>query len=258
MINQPIHVLFTRPLSGESIDRAAAEGIIIDTLSFISTMPVADEDLDRRIRDLAARPLVAVFTSMNAVDAVTGWLQKVPETWRIFCISEATRRSVANYFGEEVIKGTAESSASLAECISGWEGLGGPGSGEAGGPGSEVFFFCGDHRRDDLPSILRRQGITVNECIVYRTMQTPHLVHRVYDGIAFFSPSAVESFFSVNTVTGSTPLFAIGPTTAAAIGARCSNPVIIGDQPDKEALIQKMIGYFSNKRKDKASDDTQE
>jgi uroporphyrinogen-III synthase len=254
MSTQPIHLLSTRPLPGRLIEQAAAEGIILDTLSFISTTPVADEALVRRIRDLAGSPLVAVFTSMNAVEAVKEWLQPEPEAktpftqppWRIFCIGSATRQLVEKVFGAQRVAGTAESAPALAENITRHKDV------------QEVLFFCGDHRREELPSILHRHGITVKEWVVYRTVQTPQPTEHLYDGIAFFSPSAVESFFSVNTVAGGTRLFAIGRTTAAAIGAQCPNPVVTGDQPEKDALIRKMIDYFSNKRKDKASDHTQE
>ena len=246
MTTQPIHLLSTRPLSGRLIEQAAEEGIVLDTLSFISTTPVADEALGRRIRDLAGGPLVVVFTSMNAVEAVTAWLKEVPETWRIFCIGSATRQLVEKFFGARGIADTAESASALAENIIRQKGV------------QEVFFFCGDHRREELPSILQQHGITVNEWIVYRTIQTPQPTEQLYDGIAFFSPSAVESFFSVNTVAAGTRLFAIGRTTAAAIDAFCTNQVDISDQPEKDALIRKMIEYFSNKRKDKASDHTQE
>jgi uroporphyrinogen-III synthase len=250
MTTQPIHLLSTRPLPGRLIEQAAEEGIVLDTLSFISTTPVADEALGGRIRDLAGSPLVAIFTSMNAVEAVNDWLQpgpgaKTPFTqppWRIFCIGEATRRLVAAHFGAAAIAGTAESAKSLAEKII----------------EREVFFFCGDRRREELPSTLHLKGSVVNEYIVYHTLLTPVKTERAYEGIAFFSPSAVESFFFLNTVAEGTRLFAIGGTTAAAIGARCTNPVITSDRPEKEALVSNMIEYFSNKRKDKASDHTQE
>src|SRR5258706_9822828 len=40
---------------------------------------------------------------------------------------------------------------------------------------------------------------------------------KVYDGILFFSPSGVESFFNTNEVNEQTILFAIGNTTATEI-----------------------------------------
>ncbi len=250
MITQSIHILSTRPLPAGLIAHAAAFGVGLDTLAFISTAPEADDDLIRGIRELALKPLVAVFTSMNAVEAVRGWLM-TPPRWKVFCIGSATRGLVADFFGEAAIVGTAASAGMLAETVREWDGFGGAGgrgsasdAGGAGGAGREVYFFCGDHRREELPFLLRQEGFTVNEWVVYRTILTPRKVERVYDGIAFFSPSAVESFFSLNTVTETTRFFAIGETTAASISALCSNPVVISDSPEKEVLVRRMIDYF--------------
>lgn len=98
--------------------------------------------------------------------------------------------------------------------------------------------------------MLRAKGIIVNEWIVYRTILTPQKTQRIYAGIAFFSPSAVESYFSLNTVADGVTLFAIGRTTAAAIQARCSCPVIISDRPWKEALVRTMTEYFQTNNKE--------
>jgi uroporphyrinogen-III synthase len=232
MTTQSIHILSTRPLPAGLIAQAAAKGVGLDTLSFISTAPVVDEGLVRGIRELALKPLVAVFTSMNAVEAVRGWLM-MPPGWKVFCIGSATRELVADFFGEAAIVGTAGSAGLLAETVSGWEGL-----------GREVHFFCGDRRREELPFLLGQEGFVVNEWVVYRTILTPRKVDLIYDGIAFFSPSAVESYFSVNVVAETTRLFAIGETTAASIGAHCTNPVVISDSPEKEVLVRRMIDYF--------------
>jgi uroporphyrinogen-III synthase len=98
--------------------------------------------------------------------------------------------------------------------------------------------------------MLRTEGFRVNEWVVYRTILTPQKTQRIYAGIAFFSPSAVESYFSLNTAADGVTLFAIGRTTAAAIQARCACPVIISDRPAKEALVRTMIDYFQTNNKE--------
>jgi uroporphyrinogen-III synthase len=215
--------------------QASERGIVIDTIPFIETRPLVDEALGLRIRKLATRRQLVVFTSRNAVEAVAGWL-KTQETlpWRIYCIGHATGGCTTATFGEKRIAGTAESAGSLAEIIIGQEDT-----------GSDVCFFCGDRRRDELPSTLRHNGFAVNEEVVYQTVATPHKVETGYDGIVFFSPSAVESFFSVNAVEAVTPLFAIGRTTAAAIASFCSNPVLTGERPEEAVLLRSMIEHFS-------------
>jgi uroporphyrinogen-III synthase len=242
MTTQPIYLLSTGSLLAETIKQMAAQDIILDVLSFIATERVADED----VQELAVQPLVAVFTSVNALEAVKEGLAGMKPRWKIYCTSGATRQGVTDYFGRTAVAGTAESARALAELIRREEGAR---EGRRDEGRREIFFFCGDLRREELPSILHQAGFIVNERIVYRTLLTPHKTERVYDGIAFFSPSAVESYYSVNTVAESTVLFAIGPSTAATIKSRCSNLVIIADQPEKGALIRKMIGYFSNKRR---------
>jgi uroporphyrinogen-III synthase len=237
MATQPIYLLSTGLLPAELIKQAEAKGIVLDTMDFIAIETVIDAEMGARIKALGGRQLTAVFTSTNAVEALKEWMGRVPD-WRIFCIEGATRRAVADYFGEMAIAGTAESATALAEMVMAEGGM------------KEIFFFCGDQRREELPAMLRAEGFKVNEWIVYRTLLTPRKTERVYAGIAFFSPSAVESFFSLNTVAEDVTLFAIGRTTAAAIQARCPNAVIISDRPGKEALVRTMTDYFQTNNKE--------
>jgi uroporphyrinogen-III synthase len=94
---------------------------------------------------------------------------------------------------------------------------------------------------------LKQAGIKVHEKVVYRTMLTPQEITRSYDGIAFFSPSTVESFFSVNKMAPETVIFAIGGTTAAAVRERCDNGILVSGSPDAEMTIRRMINYFEHK-----------
>ena len=270
MADQPTRILSTRPLEAALLEQAAGRGILIDTLSFIVTEPRVDEALKSRIRDLGQRSLVAVFTSMNAVEAVAASLglqldEPAPETramrdsgqefpaagdgksWQIFSIGYATQQLVRRYFGERCIAGTASSAAALADTIiAQWnngEQEGNPG--RVGDKLREVYFFCGDQRRDELPEKLREQAIGVNELVVYSTIRTPHRIEQVYDGIVFFSPSAVHSFFPENSIPAGTVLFAIGQTTADTIRAYTLNQTILSGSPEKEALIRQVINYYN-------------
>ena len=79
-----------------------------------------------------------------------------------------------------------------------------------------IVFFSGDQRRDELPEKLKKNHIEVEEIVVYKTIETPEPISKSYNAILFFSPSAVQSFFSKNTINDSTQIFAIGSTTARA------------------------------------------
>ena len=237
MIQNKTRILSTRPLGPELAREAAERGILLETLSFIETTPVVDEVSCRKIAELAQAVPVVVFTSMNAVDAVAGCLGAgskggIATPGKIFCIGSATRERVQENFGKDCIAGTADSAAALAEVIIGQDAI------------KEVAFFCGDQRRRELPARLWEAGIRVKELVVYQTRPTPHTIRGEYEGVVFFSPSAVNSFFSANLLPAATLLFAIGQTTADAIRSCCINPVIVSDSPGKEALIRQVIDHF--------------
>jgi uroporphyrinogen-III synthase len=147
-------------------------------------------------------------------------------------MGHTTKQLVAEAFSRDGIKGTANNASLLADQII-QDGA------------TEVYFFCGDQRRDELPHKLRTGNINVNEVTVYHTKHQPQKIDKEYDGVLFFSPSAVESFFSVNKPQSKTILFAIGSTTADAIRKFSSNKLIIAEQPGKESLAEEMIAYFS-------------
>ena len=240
-----IRVLSTRPLEASLKELAAARGIIIDELPFIKTSSLQDEALITKLNELSRLPITVALTSMNAVEAITAQMDGVTDPlkdakrvpWKIFSIGSATRELTEKYFGKEAIAGTAPSAAALAEEM----------LRQKASLQDEIFFFCGDQRRDELPEILRQGGIKVNEIIVYRTEQTPHTITEPYDGVVFFSPSAVHSFFSVNKVAATTVLFAIGSTTASAIGAYSTGRIIAAAAPEKAMLINQVIDHFQTR-----------
>jgi uroporphyrinogen-III synthase len=226
------YLLSTAALPASLIDEAAAKGMQLDIVPFILTEAVESTG------QMAAEPRNVVFTSQNAVEAV----KDISPTndWRIYCTGGATRRLAAEKFGEEAIAGTADSARKLATVI-----IRALPESSRGGRKREVRFFCGDQRREELPAMLRQAGFQVEEVVVYRTVLTPHKIERAYNGIAFFSPSAVESYFSMNADNVATALFAIGRTTAAAILVRTGREAIVSSRQDKEILIQQMIAHFT-------------
>ncbi len=100
-----------------------------------------------------------------------------------------------------------------------------------------------------MPGKLKSKNINIEEVIVYNTTATAQKISKEYEGILFYSPSAVESFFSVNTINEQAILFAIGGTTAGVLKALVKNKIIIPEQPGKEALVKKMLDYFSTTKR---------
>lgn len=232
MQENKINILSTRPLSTSLVEEAKDAGLLIDELSFIETEPVEDIVVQQEIEQAYLRSATVVFTSMNAVDAVVTWQDGQQPDWVIYCIGNTTKQLVKENFGANSVAGTAASAAELAEKIVEEHDI------------AEVIFFCGDQRREELPAILSNNNIDVQEIVVYQTIPVHHKIEKIYAGILFFSPSAVESFFSKNKLPGQTILFAIGNTTAAEIKKYTNNKIIINAEPGKENLVRQMMEYF--------------
>lgn len=231
MPENKISILSTRVLDELLIYKAANEGIDIDVVSFVETEAITTADVIQKIKSYAAQKIVAVFTSMNAVEAVVDQLTSKPD-WKIWCIGGITKEHVHSFFGEKAVAGTGKNSKALTEKII------------LSGEVKEVVFFCGDKRLDEIPETLAANGINVTEVIVYKTTLIPNFIVKNYDGIIFFSPSAVHSFFMDNTIATNVVLFAIGNTTAATIKTYCVNKVITSEWPGKENMIDKVLEYY--------------
>lgn len=235
IVDNGIKILSTRPLNDEILQDAALQGIDISVLSFIDTAPIQSIEVAEEVEQASLLQTAVIFTSMNAVEAVTEILFGLVPDWQVYCIGFTTRNLVAAYFGEDGIAGTADSAANLAKKI------------VKDANSDEVYFFCGDQRREELPAILSGAGIIVNEIVVYETIATPHKLTEPFAGVLFYSPSAVDSFFQHNNLGDHALAFAIGITTATAIEKYCANKIIIADEPGKEQLVAKAIEILGNK-----------
>ncbi len=231
MLQNKISILSTRPIGKTLVQQANVAGIAIDELSFIETEFIRDIYTQQEIENIASQSATIVFTSMNAVESVVEELWEQSPEWDIYCIGNNTQKKVREYFGENSITGTAGNAADLADLIveNGVE---------------EVFFFCGDRRRDELPEILQKNDVVINEIVVYRTRLVTHNIAKKYNGIMFFSPSAVESFFSTNKITDDVIFFAIGATTANEIKKHSSNKIITLAEPSSGNLVNLVMKYY--------------
>lgn len=228
-----LKILSTKTLSQETIDKASLNDIEIDELPFITTEPIKDDELKNVLRGFLQQNITAVFTSKNAVLAFDQIVNaEVP--WNIFCIGHSTKKAVAKLFGEEKITGTADNASELADIILQDEDI------------KNVIFFCGKQRREELPEKLKSAEIELKEIVVYETFETPQKISRKhYDGILFFSPSAVKSFFSMNKLNDEIQIFAIGKTTADAIQKNIKIKLITAETPGEENMIDQVIAHFS-------------
>ena len=230
MPDSKINILSTRPLNELIIQNAKKRNVLIDTRSFIKIHFIQSLETLQQIQLLAEENIPVVFTSKNAVEALNLFDLKEPG-WRIYCTENATKEAVIKKFGNERIIATGANAEQIAQRII-----------EA--KESQIVFFCSNQRLDELPDTLRKNSIDVKEVIVYETQETPYKIDKSYDGILFFSPSAVKSFFSENEISNNTSLFAIGGTTAKMISKFSKNMIVQSNYPDAEKLVEKAISYF--------------
>ncbi len=239
MYNQ-IKILSTKILDTDIIEQAASDNISIECVPFIETKYIADVDLQQQINGLGILLKDVIFTSANAVKAVAQSLAN-PPAWGIFCISGSTKKAVQQFFPGSKILGSAPYGDILADKILQRKEV------------SEVLFFCGSRRLDTIPQTLSNAGIAVQELVVYETTLTPVKIDSAYQGILFFSPSAVESFFQLNRLSSDTTVFAIGETTADALRKHCDDVRVSAETTQqgilkvvKESFLQQ--GNYDEKR----------
>lgn len=234
-MNNRISILSTAALAAPLIDKVSAAGMNIDIEPFIQIDYLNDIP---EIKECALRKMTAVFTSSNAVEAVARQIEGA-EDLKIYCVGNSTAELIKKHFGDKLM-GVADNAKGLAELILQNKEI------------TEVTFFCGDMRRDELPELLKQNEIAVKEVVVYSTTLSPVRVEKNYDAILFFSPSAVESFFSLNTVGENSLLFAIGDTTGSALRAKTTNTIITSERPGKELLIDQVIAYYTKAKQETA------
>ncbi|GEP96546.1 uroporphyrinogen-III synthase [Chitinophaga cymbidii] len=225
-------ILSTKPLSAELVQQAAAQGIVVSEKAFIEVRPALTAASGKRSREILQNGGVIVFTSPNAVRIVAEITENMDAV--VYCIQGATREAVEQHFPNARIAGTAADSKALATLVLQNSTI------------TFVVFFCGNIRRNELPDMLRSRNVDVEEILVYETLETPAQLTETYDGLLFFSPSSVSSFFSGNTLPAQTVCFAIGHTTAAALRKVTENKVVVSTEPSVDALLQTVILYFDN------------
>lgn len=164
----------------------------------------------------------AIFTSKNAVKAV---FEKHPETIaieHIFCVGEKTKAFLLKK-GQKVTK-SAKYASKLADFIQKI-------------PKNDAFyFFCGDRRREELPSVLKNKKIPLFEVKTYKISLNLIKFTQKFDGILFFSPSGVASFTSQNELRNSIA-YCIGDTTASE-AKKYTEKVVLAEETSIESVIK--------------------
>lgn len=225
------HILSTALLPEKAVTLLTENNIGCDQIAFIRTETALTETLIQTIQQLAKEQHHVLFTSTQAIAAVTRCLDGYVPDWTLYCISGATKIAASEYFGTEKIGAYADDAISLAPKI-------------IADDVKHVLFFCGNKRLDTLPALLAEKQVAITEYQVYETKLTPVRLEMDYDALLFFSPSGVESYLQENTIPERSLLFAIGRTTAKALSVRVGNAIQVAGAPDKNILVQTVIDHF--------------
>jgi uroporphyrinogen-III synthase len=232
---ETIKILSTKELHPSLVASVVKNGIFVDETPFISIHPILTEQKKKEIyKWISSAKNFFVFTSANAVDTIRRL--HIPAFAHlagriIFTISGKTSKEAAKLFPDDRIV-IADNAAALADMILMYKT-------------KEIVFFCGDRRRDELPDLLAGHHIHVHEVIVYETREVPVQIETNYDAVLFFSPSGVNSFFSVNELQRGTKCFAIGNTTADMIRDYTDNEIIVADKPTPDSILEAVKKYFN-------------
>jgi len=172
-----------------------------------------------------------VFTSANAVTAFTSH-RGTSRHHKAYCLEGETMQSLSKLANIQIV-GVSANALSLAKKIA------------ADNDGVKLSFICGHQRRNELPDYLRCHGVNVDEIKVYETRHAGFPIVKPYDGVLFFSPSGVESFFQTNILSPGIPCFTIGETTALATKEYTGNLIITATQSTQEDLLKTVTRFFN-------------
>lgn len=172
----------------------------------------------------------AIITSQNTALAIS---RKDIRIGRCFCVGSKTADMLIQQ-GFKVVE-VADYSKDLGATIA------------ANYFGESFTLFCGNRRREELPSILKEKNIPLEEIEVYRTHLDPVTFEQEFDGILFYSPSGVKSYISANVLNGSLA-FCIGNTTATEAEKHTQN-IITATKPSIENVIVQVVKKFKDDKK---------
>ncbi len=223
-----LHIISTRSLHLNALEQLQHLGWKITLHDFISKkielpVHVTLEVLTKNI----------VLTSQTGVEAFIELLKKlqVPlSDYHVHCIAQATKQAAVQ--AGLLVKTSAPNALLLADEILKYQEI------------SSVTHICGNRRRDELSEKLNSGGVEVKDVVVYHTALTPISIDQAYDGLLFFSPSAIDSFLSANELK-QVPCFCIGQTTENHAKQKGFIQTYIPEAPSEVAFVNLVIEHFT-------------
>lgn len=220
--NHNYTIVSSKTLSKGQID-LFPKSVKVENLDFIKTTP---NRIKASVFKLEHKNVV--ITSKNSIDAILNNCSVEKLNFKsIYCVGRRTKKYIEQKIGP--VKYSARSAKALAEYLIKFM------------EGSELSYFCSDIRLDDLPRLLKKNNIKVNEITAYSTkLEAPKLPQSVL-GVLFFSPSAIQSFLKKNSPN--CIAFCIGQTSAKE-AKKYFKEVHIAKIPTIESVIELVSNNF--------------
>ncbi len=108
---------------------------------------------------------------------------------------------------------------------------------------NRFIYIAGNLRRNELPEILSKNNVWYREIVAYHTHLVPKQFERNFDGVLFFSPSGVRSYFESGNSSNSI-FFCIGKTTAEEAKEH-NDQINIANKPTTENVLVQAIKELS-------------
>lgn len=223
------HIVSTRKLTSDKVASLHSNGWKFTHHDFISK--VIEVPVDLTAESIHQHVVLTSITGVKSFLQIVKQLNLHLADYQIYCISRGTKEYAAA--SGLNIKEIAPTASALADEIL------------KDAEVKSVTHVSSNLRREELADKLLKAGVVVHDVTAYRTGFTPIAIDPSYDAIVFFSPSAVDSFLSLNNVRN-VPCFCIGKTTGDYARQTGYRNVYIADAPSEDILLQTIINYYIN------------
>ena len=172
-----------------------------------------------------------IFSSQNAVKIAfeNTQIKKQTEGKKYFCVGEKTK-ALLEKKGQKVTKMTHNASDLGYHIIKTCK--------------DETFsFFCGKLRRPEIELFLAREKINLQIHEIYDTVYNSKNINNQFDGVLFFSPSAVNSYFKKNNWTSKVHGFSIGKSTSKTL-EKFTKDFTEAKKPNKNELLSILNSHY--------------
>jgi uroporphyrinogen-III synthase len=235
-----IRILSTRHLDEEALHYAYEKNWHVDVIPFIEIKGIMAKEDAEKCHSLFSdnqHPIILIFSSMNGVEWFGRGLekegQKLPSGVATLCVGKKTANRAAEQL-KAVPLFIADNSKTLLSNI------------KSNFSTSTGFIYpCAKERLDTLPNGLRKSEYAVQEIPVYESKAIPKKISDHYDALLFFSPSAVASFFTLNSWPDNALGICIGETTALSLLKMGVDSILVPTKPDEMEMIKLLDHYLT-------------